>query len=381
MTARSPEAAPSAGLAEKDFRLSIPVILGALVLVKLLLHAATAGAFGYFRDELYYLTCADHPALGYVDHPALSIWLLDGWRWLFGESLFSIRLLAALVGSGTIVFCGLSARELGGGRFAVFIAGAAALLAPVFLSVHSFYSMNALDHLLWTAAVFVLLRAMRAETVKQQYRRWLTFGLLLGLGLLNKYSIGLLILGLVVGCLLTERRALFKERWPWLAAGTALLVFLPHLLWQLAQGFPTLEFIHNATFYKNTPPGVFTLPAESLLHLTPIGFLLLVAACVHGSLTPAQRADCGIFCTNYGLPPAISPHNSYRHWGPPPTHRTWIVVGATAAELKELFAHVELKTTFSHPWVMDYEDDKPIRLCSEPLVDLAELWPELRFYI
>jgi hypothetical protein len=30
---------------------------------------------------------------------------------------------------------------------------------------------------------------------------------------------------------------------------------------------------------------------------------------------------------------------------------------------------------------MDYEDDKPIRLCSEPLVDLAELWPELRFYI
>jgi len=382
--------------------------------------------------------------------------------------------------------------------------------------------MNALDHLLWTAVVFVLLRTMRAVTVRQQYRRWLAFGLLLGLGLLNKYSIGLLILGLLVGCLLTERRALFKERWPWLAAGAALLVFLPHLLWQLAQGFPTLEFIHNAAFYKNTPPGVFTLLAESLLHLTPVGFLLLVAACVHGfsksgrprrflvwvypvafaltalggktyylapvflilvplgavafegwaargwrwlrytvpvlfallslaslppalpvlspqrsadyaaalglvpqlglqraevlpqyfadrfgwpelvetlavvhgSLTPAQRADCGVFCTNYGqagavvhfapaygLPPATCPHNSYWHWGPPPTHRTWIVVGALAAELKELFADVELKTNFSHPWVMDYEDDKPIWLCSEPLADLAELWPELRFYL
>jgi len=33
-------------------------------------------AYGLFRDELYYLACANRIQLGYVDHPPLSIYLL-----------------------------------------------------------------------------------------------------------------------------------------------------------------------------------------------------------------------------------------------------------------------------------------------------------------
>jgi hypothetical protein len=33
------------------------------------------GGYGIFRDELYYLACADHLDWGYVDQPALSVLL------------------------------------------------------------------------------------------------------------------------------------------------------------------------------------------------------------------------------------------------------------------------------------------------------------------
>jgi hypothetical protein len=41
---------------------------------KLAIHLAfSARGYGFFVDELYYLACAAHPDLGYVDHPPLSI--------------------------------------------------------------------------------------------------------------------------------------------------------------------------------------------------------------------------------------------------------------------------------------------------------------------
>ena len=39
--------------------------LALLALAKLLLHLATTGGYGLFRDEFYYLACSEHLALGY----------------------------------------------------------------------------------------------------------------------------------------------------------------------------------------------------------------------------------------------------------------------------------------------------------------------------
>ncbi|MGH9569948.1 MAG: hypothetical protein ACRD4F_09920, partial [Candidatus Angelobacter sp.] len=44
-----------------------PAIVLYLAAAKLLLHLLTAARYGIFRDELYYLACAQHVAWGYVD--------------------------------------------------------------------------------------------------------------------------------------------------------------------------------------------------------------------------------------------------------------------------------------------------------------------------
>ena len=53
-------------------------LLIALAAVKFLVHFAVnvTGAYGFFRDEFYYIACSDHLAFGYVDQPPLSILLL-----------------------------------------------------------------------------------------------------------------------------------------------------------------------------------------------------------------------------------------------------------------------------------------------------------------
>jgi 4-amino-4-deoxy-L-arabinose transferase-like glycosyltransferase len=247
-------------------------------LAKLAVQLAASHGYGYFRDELYYLACADHLAWGYVDHPPLSIALLAATRALLGDGLLAIRLVPALAGALTVYLAGVIARALGGGRFAQAVACGCALAAPLYLGLDHIYSMNALDLVFWSLAVLLLVQILGGEGA--QWRRWLLLGVVVGLGLLNKVSVLWLVAGLVAGLLLSPRRRLFLGAGPWLAAALAAVLFLPHLLWQVHHGWPTLEFIHNATSKKMLPLSVTQFVGDQLLALDPLTAPVWVAGLV-----------------------------------------------------------------------------------------------------
>lgn len=224
-------------------------ILAGIAGLRLVLHLATAQGYGIFRDELYYLACASHLDFGYVDHPPLSIALLQAWRTLFGDGLAALRFQPALAGSATVFLTGLIARELGGGRAAQVLAALAAFFTPFSLAVSHFYSLNAFDLLFWTALLLLAVRILRRD----EPRLWLWFGVLAGLGLENKYTLGCLGCGLVVGLALTAQRRQLRSSWLWAGGAIAAALFAPHLVWEAAHGSPTLEFIRNAGELKNAP--------------------------------------------------------------------------------------------------------------------------------
>ncbi|HEX9801413.1 MAG TPA: glycosyltransferase family 39 protein, partial [Thermoanaerobaculia bacterium] len=243
----------------RSFPLRAAWPLVAFPVAKLAIHLATIGGYGIFRDELYYLACSRRLAWGYVDQPPFSIALLAIQRGLFGESLFALRILPALAGAGIVLVVGLMTRRFGGGALAQSIAMACALAAPHALAIHHFYSMNAFDGLVWALAAWLLVDLL-AEP-ERRTRGWLALGALLGSGLLNKVSVLWLGAGMAVGLALSPARRSLRTPGPWLAAVLALLVFLPHLAWQAANGWPTLEFIANAT-------------GEKMAHISPGAFLL-----------------------------------------------------------------------------------------------------------
>jgi len=207
---------------------------------KLLLHCILNNRYGYFRDEFDYLACGDHLAWGYVDQPPLLPFLVRISRAVLGESLRSIRFLPALAISSVVVLTALIAREFGGRRFALILSAVAILIAPVYLSDGSLLTTNSLEPLLWMGCVYFAILG-----IKRNPRYWLGFGIVAGLGLEEKYSIGIFGFAIVVGLLLTEHRRVLLSKWFWAAGVLAFVIFFPNLVWNIRNHWPFLELMRN----------------------------------------------------------------------------------------------------------------------------------------
>ena len=255
----------------------------------LLFYLLTARGYGYFRDELYYLACAQHLGFGYVDQPPLVAVITAAARTLFGTSLLAIRLLPGVAGAVTVWLAARMARRLGGGGFARVTAAAATMVAPIHLSLFGILSMNAYDVLVWAACWLILACLLGGGDP----RLWLAFGAVAGLGLENKINVLFLGFGVTAGLLIGGPRQVFRRRWIWLGGAVALLLFLPHLLWQLFHGWPTLEFMANARREKMTPLSPWAFLREQFLMAGPGALPLWVSGllfCLGARRARAYRA-------------------------------------------------------------------------------------------
>jgi hypothetical protein len=214
---------------------------GLVAIIKLLLHLYAGRHYGYFVDELYYLACADHLAWGYVDQPPLIAVIAKLTRLTLGDSLPAIHLLPAIAGAFKVLLTAMIAREMGGKRVAQTLAALAALVAPGFLALDNWLSMNAFEPLFWMGCAYLVMRIIRTRDMKL----WLWFGLLAGVGLENKHSMLIFGFALIAGLLLTPERLVLRSRWFWIGGGIAFLIFLPNLLWNVQHHFPFLELQQN----------------------------------------------------------------------------------------------------------------------------------------
>jgi len=258
-------------MTENRLSSSDKIIIGALASACFLLHLITNlnGAYGFFRDELYYIACSDHLAWGYVDQPPFSLYMLKISRLIFGDSLTAIRLVPSLAHALTIVLTGLMVKELGGKSFAIFLACLAIFTSLIHTGMSLIYSMNAIDIFLWALAIYLLIRIINTEEKKY----WVLLGLVLGIGLLNKISVLFLGAGIFVGLLLTNRQA-FATRWPYLTGVIAFLIFHPYILWNATHDWAHLEFIHNASAGKYAGRSYLDFITEQILLLNPVSLPL-----------------------------------------------------------------------------------------------------------
>jgi hypothetical protein len=241
-----------------------PLLLGFPILA-LLLQILSLPAYGWFRDEFYYIACSEHPAFGYVDHPPLSVFVLWLWRAVFGSSIWAVRLLPALAQAVTVIVVGRIALGMGGQRYAQALAMLAAVCAPAYLAMAHVYSMNAFDTLFWAVTALLLTRILNGAP----QRTWVVLGVVLGLGLQNKISVLWLGAGLFVGLVATGERRHFATPGPWITGLVALALFLPHIVWQIANDWPTLEFMANARSDKMVALEIVPFLAAQVLFIGP----------------------------------------------------------------------------------------------------------------
>jgi dolichyl-phosphate-mannose-protein mannosyltransferase len=227
---------------QQHFRRTTALLFGGAALGVIALHLATNNTLGFHTDELYYLTCGWHPALGYVDFPPLVPLLARLETGLLGVSPWTLRVLPSLLGGFLVALSGAYVRRLGGSLRLQGIALLSAIAAPYLLGTNWVFQTVTFDQVTWMVALYWFL----CLVIDGRPRYWIYLAITLGIGLEVKYTIVGLIAGIGIAVLLTPSlRMELRTKYPWIAAMIALLIWAPNLAWQVVEGFPTLIYLAN----------------------------------------------------------------------------------------------------------------------------------------
>jgi 4-amino-4-deoxy-L-arabinose transferase-like glycosyltransferase len=231
------------------------------------LHLATNGILGFHTDELYYLACGRHPALGYVDFPPVVPLLARLETEILGVTPWTLRLLPSLLGGFLVALCGLYVRRLGGSLRLQGLALLTAVAAPYLLGANWVFQTVTFDEVTWMVALYWFL----CLVTDRRPRYWIYLGITLGIGLEVKYTIVGLIAGIGIAVLLTPSlRMELRTIYPWIAAAIALLIWTPNLAWQVVEGFPSLTYITNHRASTGGPIAYLILFVVYLFFLIPL---------------------------------------------------------------------------------------------------------------
>ena len=257
----------------------VPVIV-ILVFVKLLIHLIGNPNYGFHRDELLHLSASEHLAWGYFEFPPFIAVIGKMAHFIFGYSVSGIRFFSTLAGIGILVICCSIAKELGGKRQAILLAGFSVLSFLPFYRNHLLFQPVAFDQFFWTLGFYFLVRYFNTKEAK-----FLVFlGITFGIGLMNKYTILVWGFGVFIGLLFYDKSRLFKNKWLYLSGIISVLIFLPNIIWQINHHFPFVLHLKKLKETQLDPSGPFDFVIEQIKH--PFTFAISIIGLVAYFLDP-----------------------------------------------------------------------------------------------
>lgn len=265
----------------KNNRSKYSYFLLIFVAIKIGLNLLAISHFGFQRDELLHLTLGDHLDWGFKEVPPFIAVLAKITTSIFGDSVFAARIFSTLFSGLIIWFTGQVVIELGGRKFAIALACLALIFSPAFAASGYLFQPVVFDQLWWVLAVYLLIRYMNTSLPIYVY----LLGIVIGIGLLTKYTMAFFAIALILGLLVTKQRKVLWNKHILFAALIALLIFLPNMIWQFRHHLPVvthmktlrsnqLDFIKPTDFIKQQ---LLVNGIALFVWLTGFGFLLFSA--------------------------------------------------------------------------------------------------------
>ena len=266
----------------RAWRSSYPAIV--LAALALLVHLVVNNGFHYgaSSDELYFIVCGEHPAMGYVDQPPLVPLIAGLSHALFGTALLPLRLIPALAMSATVALTAEFTRALGGGRFSQWLSGLTVLVGGGFLVDGLELVTDMMQPLTWLGCAWCLLRFVQTRNE----RWWLAFGAVAGISLLSKYLMLFFLVGIAVGVVTTPLRRSLLSGWLYFGAAIALAIASPSFVWQATHGWPFLELGQSAMNGKNLALTPLEFFGQQILFVGPAAAPVWIAGLWRFSVKP-----------------------------------------------------------------------------------------------
>lgn len=276
----------------------------------LLLHVAVnaASPYGFHRDEFLYLAMGRHLRLWAMDFPPFIAITARATLETIGGSLVAVRLLPAVVHALLVLLAARTAHRLGGGAFAQTTAALAVAATPLFMRAGNLFQPVIFDQLWWTLALIALMgipvrAAGDPDAPPAPARAWLLLGAALGIGLLTKYSIAFIGIGIVAGVLLTGLRRWLLTPWPWLAFVLAVAIGSPSIVGQIRLGYPVVAQMADLRGSQLERIGPLAFVTGNLEFLGPLALLAIAGAAelLRRGRSPAERAVAGAAAVTFAV--------------------------------------------------------------------------------
>jgi len=236
-----------------------------------LLRWIACGRIDLLPEETYYWNYAQHLDIGYLDHPPMVAWLIRFGTDLFGSTEFGVRAGALLCGIVTGAFVYRLTRNLFGERSAL-IALVLSQALPFHFMAGMLMTPDAPLTAAWAATLYFLERALIAG----RPRAWWAVGFSLGLGLLSKYTIGMLGVAAALYMLIDADARRWLRRWePYAAALVCVAVFSPVIIWNARHDWASFAFQTSRRLAEQPRFSLQRLVAAAIVLLTPAGILAM----------------------------------------------------------------------------------------------------------
>jgi hypothetical protein len=239
----------------------VPVI-AVLAFIKLIIHLIGNQNYGFHRDELLHLSVSEHLDWGYFEFPPFIAFVGKVAHFVFGYSLSGIRFFSTLAGIGILIICCFIAKELGGKRNAVLLAGISVLAFLPFYRNHLLFQPVAFDQFFWTLGFYFLIKYFNTKQIKFLVLLGITFGI----GLMNKYTILVWGFGVFIGLMFYDKGKLFKNKWLYISGIISFLIFLPNIIWQVNHHFPLILHLKKLKETQLDANGTFDFVIEQIKH-------------------------------------------------------------------------------------------------------------------
>jgi dolichol-phosphate mannosyltransferase len=238
-----------------------------LIVYAFVLRLVYLGQVELLPEETYYWNYSRHLDIGYLDHPPMVAWLIRLSTAVVGNSELGVRGATLFCAAATAFFAYRLTRNL----FDAPSALAAMLLSqilPFFFVAGLVMTPDAPLVAAWAAGLYFLERAL----VAGRSGAWWGAGLSVGIGLLCKYSIGLLAPVAFLFMLIDPQSRRWLWHWrPYVAALIALAIFSPVLVWNARNEWASFVFQTSRRLEGKPEFALHKLILAALVLLTPTG--------------------------------------------------------------------------------------------------------------
>ncbi|QQL50655.1 ArnT family glycosyltransferase [Mucilaginibacter ginkgonis] len=214
--------------------------------IKILFNLLAINHFGFHRDELLHLALGNHLAWGYKEVPPFIALLANIILHVFGNSLIATRIFPTLFAAVMVWFAGKLVVEMGGRKMAITIACLTLIFSPAFAASDYLFQPVIFDQFWWLLAAYLVVRYINTKNNLNLY----LLGVVVGVGLLNKYTMAFFVVSLIIGLLLSRQHRVILSRQFVISALIAVMIFLPNAIWQATHHMPIVTHMGKLAKYQ-----------------------------------------------------------------------------------------------------------------------------------